>query len=142
MCWAIACKPKGFALLALQKVTSTQRLQRCVRIFCSSERLGPSKCVTRITTMGSASDQRNQVDSSRESVLTEPITLITAVLGAALTISGCKQTASSAAAAKPPSVPVAEVIVRPATPYVEFNGSLTAVKRVELRPQALATFRP
>ncbi|WP_454776052.1 efflux RND transporter periplasmic adaptor subunit [Janthinobacterium tructae] len=65
----------------------------------------------------------------------KPITLITAVLGAAFTISGCKQTASSPAAAKPPSVPVAEVIVRPATPYVEFNGSLTAVKRVELRPQ-------
>ena len=65
----------------------------------------------------------------------KPITLITAVLGAAFTISGCKQTASSPAAAKPPGVPVAEVIVRPATPYVEFNGSLTAVKRVELRPQ-------
>jgi len=28
---------------------------------------------------------------------------------------------------------VAEVIVRPVTPFVEFNGSLTAVKRVELR---------
>jgi gold/copper resistance efflux system membrane fusion protein len=65
----------------------------------------------------------------------KPIILITAVLGTALTISGCKETASAAAAAKPPSVPVAEVIVRQATPYVEFNGSLTAVKRVELRPQ-------
>lgn len=64
-----------------------------------------------------------------------PITLITAVLGTALTVSGCKQTASPAAAAKPPGVPVAEVVVRQATPYVEFNGALTAVKRVELRPQ-------
>jgi gold/copper resistance efflux system membrane fusion protein len=30
---------------------------------------------------------------------------------------------------------VAEVIVRPVTPFVEFTGSLTAVKRVELRPR-------
>ena len=71
----------------------------------------------------------------------KPITLITAMLGAAFTISGCKQTASPAAAAKPPSVPVAEVIVRPSTPYVEFNGSLTAVKRVELRPQVAGYLR-
>ncbi|MEG1052026.1 MAG: biotin/lipoyl-binding protein, partial [Janthinobacterium sp.] len=57
------------------------------------------------------------------------------MLVTALAVSGCKQTASPAAAAKPPGVPVAEVVVRQATPYVEFNGSLTAVKRVELRPQ-------
>jgi gold/copper resistance efflux system membrane fusion protein len=30
---------------------------------------------------------------------------------------------------------VAEVIVRPVTPYVEYTGSLSAVKRVELRPR-------
>lgn len=63
------------------------------------------------------------------------VTLITAAIGVALAIAGCKETARSGAPAKPPSVPVAEVIVRPVTPFAEFTGSLTAVKRVELRPR-------
>jgi len=63
------------------------------------------------------------------------VTLITAAVTVALAIAGCKETMPSAAPAKPPSVPVAEVIVRPVTPFVEFTGSLTAVKRVELRPR-------
>lgn len=63
------------------------------------------------------------------------ITLITAAIGVALAIAGCKETVPSAAPEKPPGVPVAEVIVRPVTPFVEFTGSLAAVKRVELRPR-------
>lgn len=65
------------------------------------------------------------------------ITVVTATISVALAIAGCKQTVPSAAAAPPhsPSVPVAEVIVRPVTPYVEYTGSLAAVKRVELRPR-------
>lgn len=63
------------------------------------------------------------------------ITLITATIALALITAGCKETQPTAAAANPPSVPVAEVIVRPVTPYVEFTGSLSAVKRVELRPR-------
>lgn len=63
----------------------------------------------------------------------KPGILITAAISVALAITGCKETVPSSAPAKPPSVPVAEVIVRPATPFVEFTGSLTAVKRVELR---------
>ena len=62
-------------------------------------------------------------------------TLITAAISVALAIAGCKETVPSAAPSKPPSVPVAEVMVRPVTPFVEFTGSLTAVKRVELRPR-------
>lgn len=63
------------------------------------------------------------------------VTLITAAIGAALAIAGCKEAVPSAAPAKPPGVPVAEVIVRPVTPFVEFTGSLTAIERVELRPR-------
>lgn len=63
------------------------------------------------------------------------VTLTTAVLSVAVAITGCNEGAPSAASTKPPSVPVAEVIVRPVTPFVEFTGSLTAVKRVELRPR-------
>ncbi|TCV97712.1 gold/copper resistance efflux system membrane fusion protein [Luteibacter rhizovicinus] len=63
------------------------------------------------------------------------VALIAAAVSVVLTIAGCKETVSSVAPAKPPSVPVAEVIVRPVTPFVEFTGSLTAVKRVELRPR-------
>ncbi|MNJ30298.1 efflux RND transporter periplasmic adaptor subunit [Pseudomonas alkylphenolica] len=63
------------------------------------------------------------------------VTLVIATIGVALIIAGCQETAPSAAPAKPPSVPVAEVLVRPVTPFVEFTGSLTAVKRVELRPR-------
>jgi gold/copper resistance efflux system membrane fusion protein len=63
------------------------------------------------------------------------ITMLTAALSASLAIVGCKEASSSAAPAMPPGVPVAEVVVRPVTPFVEFTGSLTAVKRVELRPR-------
>lgn len=63
------------------------------------------------------------------------VTLITAAIGVALATFGCKETVPSAAPEKPPNVPVAEVIVRPATPFAEFTGSLAAVKRVELRPR-------
>lgn len=63
------------------------------------------------------------------------VTLITAAISVALTIAGCNESVPSAAPAKPPSIPVAEVIVRPVTPFVEFTGSLTAVDRVELRPR-------
>lgn len=60
---------------------------------------------------------------------------LTAVLSVALAIAGCKEAVPSALPTLPPSVPVAEVIIRPVTPFVEFTGSLTAVKRVELRPR-------
>lgn len=63
------------------------------------------------------------------------VTLITAAIGAALAIAGCKEAVSSAAPPAPPGVLVAEVIVRPVTPFVEFTGSLAAVKQVELRPR-------
>lgn len=63
------------------------------------------------------------------------VTLIPAAIGVVIAIAGCKEAVPSAAPAKPPGVPVAEVIVRPVTPFVEFTGSLTAVKRVELRPR-------
>jgi gold/copper resistance efflux system membrane fusion protein len=65
------------------------------------------------------------------------VTPITAAMSVALAlvIAGCKETAPAAAPAQPPDVPVAEVVVRPVTPFVEFTGSLTAVKRVELRPR-------
>lgn len=63
-------------------------------------------------------------------------TQLAAALSVALAIAGCQEEVpSSVPAAKPPSVPVAEVIVRPVTPFVEFTGSMTAVKRVELRPR-------
>ncbi|WP_282361697.1 efflux RND transporter periplasmic adaptor subunit [Pseudomonas sp. PS01300] len=63
------------------------------------------------------------------------VTLFTAALSVALTSVGCKETAPATEPAKPPSVPVAEVIVRPVMPHAEFTGSLTAIKRVELRPR-------
>ena len=63
------------------------------------------------------------------------VTLITAAIGALLAITGCKEAAPPASPASPPGVPVAEVIVRPVTPFVEFTGSLSAVQRDELRPR-------
>ncbi|MEF9897615.1 MAG: efflux RND transporter periplasmic adaptor subunit [Pseudomonas sp.] len=63
------------------------------------------------------------------------ITLISATLGLALMLAGCKETLPSAASAQPPIVPVAQVIVRSVTPFAEYTGSLTAVERVELRPR-------
>lgn len=62
-------------------------------------------------------------------------TLMTMAIGAALALAGCKETAPGVGSAQPPGVPVAEVIVRPVTPFAEFTGSLTAVKQVELRPR-------
>lgn len=63
------------------------------------------------------------------------VILITAAIGAALALAGCKEAVSSANSTKPPGVPVAEVIVRPVTPFSEFTGSLAAIERVELRPR-------
>lgn len=63
------------------------------------------------------------------------VATITAALGVALVIAGCKEAAPPATPAPPPGVPVAEVVVRPVTPFVEFTGALAAVKRVELRPR-------
>lgn len=62
-------------------------------------------------------------------------TLLTTVISTVFIISGCEEAVPSGAVAKPPGVPVAEVVVRTITPFVEFTGSLTAVKRVELRPR-------
>lgn len=61
--------------------------------------------------------------------------LIAAAMGVALAITGCKEAVPSAPPAQPPSVPVAEVVIRSGTPFVEFTGSLTAIDRVELRPR-------
>lgn len=63
------------------------------------------------------------------------LTMFTATIGVAFAIAGCDKIESSAVSASPPSVPVAEVIVRPVTPFIELTGSLTAIKRVELRPR-------
>ncbi len=63
------------------------------------------------------------------------VILTIAAIGAALAFAGCKEAVTSADSAKPPGVPVAEVIVRPVTPFAEFTGSLTAIERVELRPR-------
>jgi len=65
----------------------------------------------------------------------KPAILIAAVMGVALAFTGCKEAVPSAPPAKPPSVPVAEVVIRSGTPFVEFTGSLTAIDRVELRPR-------
>ena len=61
------------------------------------------------------------------------VTLITAAIGVARATFGCKETVPSAVPAKPPSIPVAEVIVCTVTPFAEFSRSLTAVNRVGLR---------
>lgn len=63
------------------------------------------------------------------------ISLIITTISVALAVAGCKKVTLTAEPPKPPSVPVAEVIVRQVTPFVEITGSLTAVKRVELRPR-------
>ncbi|OKB68456.1 efflux transporter periplasmic adaptor subunit [Serratia marcescens] len=63
------------------------------------------------------------------------ITLIAAATSVAFAAVGCKENPSPAAPVPPPNVPVAEVLVRPITPFVELTGSLTAIKRVELRPR-------
>ncbi|HGE8320930.1 MULTISPECIES: efflux RND transporter periplasmic adaptor subunit [Serratia] len=58
-----------------------------------------------------------------------------AAVSIAFAVAGCNDSAPSATAPPPPAVPVAEVLMRPVTPFVEFSGSLTAVQRVELRPR-------
>lgn len=62
------------------------------------------------------------------------LTLIAGVTSVALVVAGCKD-APPAAAPAPPTVPVAMAVTRSTTPFVEFTGSLTAVKQVELRPR-------
>jgi len=63
------------------------------------------------------------------------VTLITAAISAMLAIAGCKEAAPSTAPAKPPGVPVAEVVIRSVATFAEFTGSLAAIERVELRPR-------
>ena len=65
----------------------------------------------------------------------KPISLITGAMAVVLTLGGCTDSAPPAAAAKPPGVPVAEVVARAVTPFVEYTGSLTAIDQVELRPR-------
>jgi gold/copper resistance efflux system membrane fusion protein len=63
------------------------------------------------------------------------VTLITAAISVMLAIAGCKEAAPSTAPAKPPGVPVAEVVIRSVATFAEFTGSLAAIERVELRPR-------
>ena len=65
----------------------------------------------------------------------KPIALFITAVSVSFAIAGCKEAAPSSSPAQPPSVPVAEVLVQPITPFVELTGSLTAVKGVELRPR-------
>ena len=65
----------------------------------------------------------------------KPISLITGAMAVVLTLGGCTDGAPPAAAAKPPGVPVAEVVERAVTPFVEYTGSLAAIDQVELRPR-------
>lgn len=53
----------------------------------------------------------------------KPVILITAAISVALTMTGCRETVSTATPVQPPSVPVATVSVRPVTPFFEFTGS-------------------
>ncbi len=66
---------------------------------------------------------------------TKPKNLIAAASVVLLSITGCKEATPSPTPSQPPSVPVAEVVSRSGTPFVEFTGSLTAIDRVELRPR-------
>ena len=66
---------------------------------------------------------------------TKPVSLITGALAVALMLGGCSDNAPPAAAAKPPGVPVAQVVARAVTPFVEYTGSLTAIDQVQLRPR-------
>ena len=63
------------------------------------------------------------------------ITLVAVAIAVVFTLGGCKESAPAADAAKPPGVPVAEVVAQPVTPFVEYTGSLTAIEQVELRPR-------
>eukprot|EP01030_Chromulinospumella_sphaerica_P020933 gene20933-20859_t len=63
------------------------------------------------------------------------ITLVAVAIAVVFTLGGCKESAPAADAAKPPGVPVAEVVAQSVTPFVEYTGSLTAIEQVELRPR-------
>ncbi len=63
------------------------------------------------------------------------ITLVAVAIAVVFTLGGCKESAPAADAAKPPGVPVAEVVAQPVIPFVEYTGSLTAIEQVELRPR-------
>lgn len=63
------------------------------------------------------------------------LALVAAATSVALAVAGCGDAAPTAALATPPTVPVAQVLTRPTTPFVEFTGSLTAMRQVELRPR-------
>lgn len=63
------------------------------------------------------------------------LALIAAATSVALAVAGCNEAAPAAAPATPPIIPVAKVVARPTTPFVEFTGSLTAIQQVELRPR-------
>ncbi|ATQ41690.1 efflux RND transporter periplasmic adaptor subunit [Caulobacter mirabilis] len=63
------------------------------------------------------------------------LALVAAATGAVLAVAGCKSPAPAGAATPPPTVPVAQVLMRPTTPFAEFTGSLTATRQVELRPR-------
>ena len=65
----------------------------------------------------------------------KPISLMTGAMAVMLTLGGCTDNAPPAVAAKPPGVPVAEVVARAVTPFVEYTGSLAGVDQVELRPR-------
>ncbi len=65
----------------------------------------------------------------------KPTALLIAAISTSFAITGCKEAEPSSPPAQPPSVPVAEVLVQPITPFVELTGSLTAIKGVELRPR-------
>jgi len=66
-----------------------------------------------------------------------PRQALASATGALILVSaGCSRTAGEQASPPaPPQVPVAQVVVRPVTPFAEFTGALTAVKSVELRPR-------
>lgn len=67
---------------------------------------------------------------------TTGLALIVAAMAATLGLVGCQDAAPQAAGpSAPPPAPVAEVVTRPVTPFMEFTGHLTAVKTVELRPR-------
>lgn len=55
------------------------------------------------------------------------ITLGAVAIAVVFTLGGCNESAPVADAAKPPGVPVAEVVAQPVTPFVEYTGSLTAI---------------
>lgn len=63
------------------------------------------------------------------------LALVAAATSVALAVAGCGDATPPVAPAAAPIVPVAKVVTRSTTPFVEFTGSLTAIKQVELRPR-------